>query len=326
MPTVIAPFDFAAHLSDVYRISRDAWLADVPDIPFVSEVGYASSVQRPWPAHDNERYVALVDGVVAGLLRLSMPTRDNLENMELDLIVDVDRRRQGIGRALFDRAVWRANELGRKNLTSETIGGEPFAAAMGAKMVLAETRSRLDVPPADQERLDELLADAWRRAQGYRLVQWQGVPAEEFLADLAALDSRFYTDAPTGDLVVEAEKVDADRIRATEEHRAALGRTAFHSAVVHIASGRLVAWTLIGGDRELTTQSWQQLTIVDPAHRGHRLGMLIKLENLRFIRAGQPELTGIDTFNASANEHMLAINDTMGFRRVDQWEQWQLTL
>jgi len=45
-----------------------------------------------------------------------------------------------------------------------------------------------------------------------------------------------------------------------------------------------------------------------------------KWTNLRHIR---PELTGIDTFNASANRHMLAINKAVGFRPVDSWIQRQ---
>lgn len=320
----------AEHTSDVYRLCREAWQADVPDIPFASEAVFVAALQRPPAGHEAERYVALRDGIVAGSLRLLMPMLDNRENARVEVIVSPAHRRNGVGRVLLSHAVERAATRGRHNLDAETIDHSPegaaFANAAGAKMALAETRSRLDVPPPDQRRLDDLLADARRHSTGYRLLQWTGVPAEEHLADIAYLDSRYYTDAPSGDLVVETQNVDPERVRAAEAHMLALGRTSFHTAAVHEATGSVVAWTFIVGNDDTPEQAWQQLTMVDPAHRGHRLGLLVKLENLRFIRAGRPELTGIDTFNATANEHMLAINDTMHFRRVDQWMQWLLTI
>jgi hypothetical protein len=96
--------------------------------------------------------------------------------------------------------------------------------------------------------------------------------------------------------------------------------------MVHRASDRLVAWTVLGGPHDNPEHLWQNITIVDPPHRGHRLGMIVKLENLRHVRELRPKLRAVDTFNASSNEHMLAINRTMGFRAVDSWMQWQLTV
>jgi hypothetical protein len=100
----------------------------------------------------------------------------------------------------------------------------------------------------------------------------------------------------------------------------------FHGGVEHLATGRLVAWTTLSGADDTPTHLWQHITIVDPPHRGHRLGMIVKLENLRHAREYRRQLTAIDTFNAAANEHMLAINVAMGFRAVDSWMQWQQTV
>ena len=54
--------------------------------------------------------------------------------------------------------------------------------------------------------------------------------------------------------------------------------------------------------------------LVDPDHRGHRLGTIVKIENLRRARAHEPALAVVETYNAEANPHMLAINVAMGFR------------
>jgi hypothetical protein len=95
---------------------------------------------------------------------------------------------------------------------------------------------------------------------------------------------------------------------------------------VHEASGRMIALTFVAGNDDTPSQAWQNLTLVHPEHRGHRLGLIVKLENLRYIRELRPELTGIDTINAAENERMLAINVAMGFRPADSWIEWQLTL
>ena len=69
--------------------------------------------------------------------------------------------------------------------------------------------------------------------------------------------------------------------------------------------------------------AWQNVTIVDPDHRGHRLGMWIKVANLRYLMAHEPAVRAIDTWNAASNTHMIAINEAVGFRPVDAWGMWQ---
>jgi len=204
--------------------------------------------------------------------------------------------------------------------------GNAFAAAVGAKAALEETRSRLDLTRADRAGHDAMLAEAWTHATGYRLVSWLGMPAEEHLEAIAYLDSRMVEDAPMGELTIEPEKIDADRVRRSEQNRLDRGIGRFHSGMVHEATGRLVAWTTLSGPSDIPGHLWQHITIVDPDHRGHRLGTIVKLENLRHTLAHKPTLTAIDTFNASANEYMLAINRAMGFRPVDTWMQWELAI
>ena len=40
----------------------------------------------------------------------------------------------------------------------------------------------------------------------------------------------------------------------------------------------------------------------------------------------EPQVRVIDTWNAAVNEHMIAINEAMGFRAVDAWVNWQMNL
>jgi GNAT superfamily N-acetyltransferase len=313
-----------------YDIFRAAWRDRTPDVPVVSAATFVASVRRPFPTQTFERALGWLDGVPAGFAELAMPKHDNLENATIEIFVSPGHRRRGVGRALHGWAVDRVHAHGRKRLTGETVQSTPdsdaFAAAVGASPALAETRSRLDLTTADPGRLDALLAEAWTHAGGYRFVRWDGVPPERFIDHVAYLDSRLLSDAPLGELEWEPEKVDADRLRRSEQQRLDRGFGRFHGGVEHIADGRLVAWTVLAGHPDNPEHLWQNITLVDPPHRGHRLGMIVKLENLRHAREHRPGLTAIDTFNASSNAHMLAINVAMGFRPVDSWMQWQQTV
>lgn len=310
-----------------YAVSQAVARDRTPDFPVYSFATYLAGIRRPYPNHLVERVVAYLDGVPAGLGELSMPELDNLDNASLDVFVHPDHRCRGVGRRLHGWAVERVRELGRKRITGETVqgapGGDAFAAAMGASPALAETRSRLDVTPDAQSRWDAMLAEAWTHADGYRFVRWAGVPPDEYIDDVAYLDGRLMADAPTGDLEWEPEKVDADRIRRSEQRGLDLGFGRFHGGIEHVATGRLVAWTTLAGHPDAPEHLWQNITLVDPPHRGRRLGMIVKLENLAHAREHRPGLRAIDTWNASSNAHMLAINVAMGFRPVDSWMQWQ---
>ncbi|GHJ11635.1 hypothetical protein TPA0907_60020 [Micromonospora humidisoli] len=204
--------------------------------------------------------------------------------------------------------------------------GAAFAAALGARPALVDVRRRLDVTALDRDRLAALRAGAQSTAAGYRTVRWHGHPPPEHLADLAYLEGRLLADAPLGDLEWEPERMDAERLQGMERALDARGVRRYSVAAVHGASGRLVAWSVLSLAANTTRHAWQQITIVDPAHRGHRLGLLCKAENLEHTLAYEPELGAVDTYNAAANSHMIAINEQLGFRPVAGSTEWQLTI
>lgn len=314
--------------ADAYEIYRVCESHDKPDVPVLSLDGFRALHANPWPDQTYERYLGRLDGRPVGYLEMAFPTADNLDNAHVELSVLPSARRRGVGRALFDRAVERTRRAGRKHVIGPAMSRHPdgaaFAAAMRGRPGLEEVRSRLDVRALDPAVLDAMLADAWRHAEGYGLIQWTGVPPEEIIDDVAYLDGRLNEDAPTGDLPVEPEKVDAQRVREAELGRARRGRVSYHTGALR--DGRLVAWTTIAGEAAGEAHAWQNITIVDPAHRGHRLGTLVKLANLGQVRQLRPGLEVIDTYNGATNEHMLRINRAIGFRRVDSVTFWHLTV
>jgi len=309
------------------------WPEEPPTLPRM----VALSLEHPFPGRQSELYLASRDGAPAGRLLLTFPMLDNLSNVFVELEVAPAHRRNGIGRRLLALAEERARARGRSRLMADTAwslpglpardgAGVAFARAAGFAAALSDVQRRLDLRHLDEPALDAMLAEARAKAAGYRLVQWRDSAPEEYVDDVAYLDSRLVEDAPMGDLKWEPEKVDADRIRKSEKVRAARGQHSRHTGAVHEETGRLVAWTAIGGDRQLDWFAWQGITIVEPRHRGHRLGALVKVANLRSVRAADPAVRVIDTFNAEANTHMIAINEAMGFRPLYAWQAWQRDL
>ncbi|MCM0676079.1 GNAT family N-acetyltransferase [Micromonospora phytophila] len=339
MSITIAPIDAAdqATVDEAYRIGAVANDADLPDFPPFCRRRFEAAMRHPMPGNAPIWALARLDGVPAGYLALDLPQLDNTDNATADLVVHPAYRRRGVGRALHEHGVRLLRERGRKRVLGMAVSALPggpersaagaaFAAATGAQPALVEVRRRLDTTWLDQEGLDALLTDARARAAGYRTLRWQGSTPEEHLADIAYLDGRLMTDAPLGDVEWEPERIDAERVRGTERALDARGRRRYHTAVRHEASGRLVAWTLLDVGASADWHAFQQITIVDPAHRGHRLGLLAKIENLRHLLGHEPAVRAIDTWNAAANSHMISINEQVGFRPVDGWTDWQLTL
>ncbi|GAA0482745.1 GNAT family N-acetyltransferase [Paractinoplanes deccanensis] len=311
-----------------YEIARTCQAYDQPDVPFSTLDDFRAFLTTGWPGYGHERYLGFLDGAPVGRMNLAIAQDDNLDTVMIEMSVLPEARRHGVGRALFDLAAERTRALGRRHLIGGSVQRHPdggaFATAMGAKPGLEELRSRLDVRTADDALLGRLHADALAHSGGYRLVRWTGVPPDEIIDDVAYLDGRLNADAPVGDLSIEPEKVDAERVRQSELARIARGRMSYNTGALR--GDRLVAWTAIAVEPAAPRQAWQNITLVDPDHRGHRLGLLVKIENLRYVRAEQPGLEVIDTFNAAANEHMLRINRAMGFREVETVVQWQRTL
>ncbi len=73
-------------------------------------------------------------------------------------------------------------------------------------------------------------------------------------------------------------------------------------------------------------QGWQAVTVVHPSHRGHRLGLAVKIANLEALAARAPAVRLIVTGNAATNGPMIAVNDMLGFEIASEGMFWQKLL
>ena len=164
---------------------------------------------------------------------------------------------------------------------------------------MVTTRYDLDLPDGDLDPLlADLEADAAAHAVGYDVLTWWDDVPDDWVDQRAYLSERMATDAPMGDVDVEEEVWDAERVRETFRVARAMGRRVVETVAVHRASGRAVAFTTMAVAEHTPAVAYQWDTLVLSEHRGHRLGQLVKAANLRALRAELPAVARVVTWNA----------------------------
>jgi GNAT superfamily N-acetyltransferase len=311
-----------------------AHLVDEPDEPPMSGGVFALALNG-WGHTPGEAWYVPADAVpggeaagqVAAFYRLDLPDLENLDRAEVTLRVHPAVRRHGIGDALLRHAAARAAANGRAILeaaVSTGLAGDMFAQSFGATLQLEEVRRfqhLREIPPG---RVAELRAQAERAAAGYTLVRWAGPVPDEYCAQVAGVLNAF-NDAPKGENV-EDSLWDADRVRQRTGSplRAGLMR-GYTVSAVHDATGEMAAITEILIDPESPDWGWQEVTAVTRAHRGHRLGLLVKTAMLEWLAEAEPQLEHIETGNAATNKHMIAVNEMLGYHVAEPgWRFYEL--
>jgi GNAT superfamily N-acetyltransferase len=308
-----------------FQVFLAAQQVDEPDGPWFTERPFRGWLTVGWGGDPREAWLARgPDGSVAGWYRLELPDLENLDQAELTLVVDPARRRHGLGRALLEHAAARAGEHGRSVLNSGTrhgTGGVAFARAMGAEPGLVDVQRVMDVRAMGHEQLAELRATAEQAAAGYSLVSWTGLVPEDFLEQAAALFAAL-NDAPHDPHIAppvwDAQRV-RERVNALRPH---YGLRTYAIAAVKGDTGEPAGVTEVMVDPADPGWGHQMITGVTREHRGHRLGLLVKTAMVEWLRAAEPALERIQTWNAQSNRYMIAVNEALGYTILGQPANW----
>ena len=295
----------------------------------------------------NRTFFAREGDQIVGAMLLCYAVAE-LTSVELDLLVLPEHWGRGVEQTLLDYAEAETRALGRKVLQAWTshgvdqghapavprTGAGAVSASLHAQLLLSngftleqtERNSVYDLT-ADPASVQQILDDALSAAGAdYRLVEWTLPTPPEHREGYAWALSRMSTDAPSGEMAVDEEVWDAERVVRRDARLIDGGRTMSVTAIEHVPSGTLAAFNelTIGADRTAVTH--QYCTLVLKEHRGHRLGIAVKCANLLRWRAIAPESPRISTFNAEENRPMLDINEAMGFTPASYCGAWQKQL
>jgi GNAT superfamily N-acetyltransferase len=311
----------------LYDVYANGAPIDDPAAPAMSFRVFGGWLAHGWTAQPRETWLASgTAGHAVGGYVLGLPDRENRDQGGLDILVAPARRRSGLGTALLRHAAERARTRGRSFLVADTrdgSAGEAFVRWAGASPGQAEIRRIQDLAALAPGQLASLRATADAAAAGYSVLDWEGPSPAEYLDQLAALNEAM-GDAPRGP-GEEAQRWDAERVRGTDQRVAAQGLRYYSVVVRDDVSGQLAGLTQLGVDPVQPERGQQELTAVARPHRGHRLGLLLKLAMLELLAEREPQLRWILTGNAQTNRHMIAINEALGYRVLDQWtEGWRL--
>ncbi|GAA1664259.1 GNAT family N-acetyltransferase [Glycomyces endophyticus] len=313
--------------------------ADAPEGPRLVEQSFRAGLRQERPGLDVVHFAATDGGAVVGYLGIGLMVDDNPHLAMAELMVHPDHRHRGHGRALLAHYTEYAAARGRTDLTAGTLttwGDGPRRPEAGVDflerndftlaLVNVRRRARTDaLAPDDERRLwDEAVAAS---AADYEVRTWTGPAPDDLIESICRLDAQSRDEIPLGDIQMDAEQVDVARARAKEAATAAVHQVPVKAAAVHRATGEVAAITDVHAYEDpAATHASQGITIADPAHRGHRLGMLVKLANLRRLRERFPRVEEIWTENADVNDHMIAINTELGYEAVDALSVYQRRL
>lgn len=286
--------------------------------------------------------IAKVDGRVVARGNLALPA--GAAECWGAISVLPEFRGCGIGSALYAQLEQLAREAGRTTIQNQTtypagVGGEAIPAPTGFGSVPVELPStrfllrqgfsleqvgRISALPLpfDAGEVSTLVAQAVSAAAGYRAITWQGRTPEEWVESIAHLRTRMSTDAPNAGIQL-TDVWTADRVRAVDDLWAASPRVALTSIVVDEATGQAVGFTELDVSAESDRPAEQMDTLVLREHRGHRLGMLLKLTNLLELAARFPSCERVETINAEENRPMLEVNDAIGFAATAFSARWR---
>ncbi|MBX3098824.1 MAG: GNAT family N-acetyltransferase [Salinibacterium sp.] len=315
-----------------------------------ADVTYEPDEELPIFSNPHEPKHVLVARVGGGIVARALcetTLGDDADTAWLTTEVLPEFRRRGIGTALADAVENMALADGKsKAIVYSPVAEGPgprmdsptgygsiraddpsvtFLTGRGYRLEQIERLSRLPLPIAG---LDGLVVAAEERCgPEYRLHYWVGRTPERWREGIAHLGTRMSTDAPTAGLEEPEDIWTAERVKESDDRAERMSpRRRITAAVEHLPTGELAGFTILSVPQQQHRAVDQYATLVLKEHRGHALGMLLKVGNLAHLERVKPGHPSIMTFNAEENRHMLDVNEAVGFVPVASEGGWRKDL
>lgn len=326
----VLPDDHDALVAAV-DVLNTAGAMDDPDAVLDDVETYRGYLRYGWDLNPGQRLLFVPEGESepVGVLTIELPVRDNRQLVWAELTVVPERRREGLGSQLMAELVRRTREAGRTTIWAGGPKDAPYTARFlehhGFRYASHDARRRQLLADVDRVELERLRCAALEAASDYDLERLVPPQSDELLVEIAVV-AEAINDAPMGDLTFEREVIDLQRMRDLEQAR--VGRDERHYRVValHRETGELAGHTVMTVEPSKPRWGRQDDTAVARQHRGHRLGMLLKTEMLRWLAEVEPQLEEIETWNQADNDPMIAVNEALGYRLNRLFAMYERTL
>jgi GNAT superfamily N-acetyltransferase len=287
----------------------NAALDGVPLRHHTAETFLLECCDRNGEGPDAGFWLAHVDGRLVGYAALTLNLFENLDGAKILGAVHPRHQRRGVGRALMDAAESATDRPRLRAPAWAGTAGERAVPHFGYTHQGSHEVRRLHVRDCP---LPELVAAAAEATRDYALERFVGPCPANLLGDMQILREAI-NDAPDQG---EFEAFPPSRIRGYEESLVRRRQTPYTIVARHRTSGQAAGITMLCVPELRPTIAAQEDTSVLAPHRGHRLGLRLKLAMLDWLRSERPDVEYTDTWNVPDNAPMIAINDALGCRKV----------
>ncbi|MDF8265515.1 GNAT family N-acetyltransferase [Luteipulveratus flavus] len=296
------------------------WFEPTPYDEWVADVRFVEPEER------FELWGAWEDDSVVGAAMVWLPDADNTWMLWTELDVHPDHRGRGHGTGLVEQMVSRARDEKRTTVLTEfrvpqkDFENHPyrrFALARGFEPGWVENVRHMPLPVSEELLTRHGDASA-KAAEAYDVKLFAGDVPDEYVQGLCDLYNLLGVDAPSGVVEFEPETMTPKRVRDFWALQREQGRTRLFALAIDRETGAVAAHSDLVVPPPPSTQVWQWGTYVHRDHRGHRLGMAVKVANLRRLQEEFPGRTLVRTSNADNNAYMVAINEDLGFEIVEK--------
>jgi GNAT superfamily N-acetyltransferase len=326
----IAPFgpDDAAALAAYVGLRNAIQAVDSPWVHPMTPRQAEGHFRHGWDGEPDTPFLGTEDGQPVAYGTLSTSEYDNLHLAWVGSRVHPAHRRRGLGTQMLEAVVAAGRARGRTSFgvdAWESEAAAAFAARHGFEPKSVAVNRRQVLADVDFDEIRARYDEARTFTQEYELVRSAGATPDDELEAVAELSASI-NDAPTDDLDIEDEVFPPERIRAYETAQEARGYRLYRVLARHRETWDLAGHTVVVVDGERPELAEQHDTSVVDRHRGHRLGLLLKVEMNLWLRDVEPQVVSIDTWNAESNAHMIGVNEQLGYRVVGREIEYQRSL
>ncbi len=320
--------DDTAVVEEVVAVNNAVQKVDSPWSHPSTVTTVSGMMRHGWDGETPRCLVARQGDSVVGHASFWIGEWDNTDLAWFDIVVRPEARRGGVGSALVGALRDLTRETGRSKIGADGWDAEStyaFAGAHGFEKKSQAINRRQFLAEVDPAFVEKLHAEAAEHAGDYELLRITG-PTPDDLMDKVAVMTAAINDAPLDDLDFEDEVFPPERVRGYENATIARGQRLYRLVAQHRGTGELAGHTIVAVEDERPTIGHQHDTSVVRDHRGHRLGLLLKAGMLLWLAEAEPQLESVDTWNAESNDHMIAVNEQLGYRVLGRGLQFQRML